>query len=377
MNAPRFRIDEIRQRVGISRFEFCQPAPVQHGGGQRVAALGQPFQHIGTGAPGAGFGFLAARQTHFVKENIAKLLGAGNVEFFTGQRIYLILHGRHFLGKFTRQARQHRPVNQHTLALHIRDHLHQRPLGAFINTRHTLRRQPRLQTQPQAQRDIGIFGRISGRLIDRHAVEGNLVFARPQQFLDRDWRMVQKPLRQFIHSMTVRSGSQRIGNQHGVINRRNRHAAATQHLQVKFGVLQNFQNGRIRQHGCQQGECRLLVQLFGRFGTQIQPVTGPVCQWHIARLARCHGQRNADQTTLHGIQPIGFSIHRDNTATRGARHPVLQFIGFCHACIGRHIQRRHFGRWAGAGALPVGLRRPRLRVSGIFFGTARLGRQRF
>ena len=189
--------------------------------------------------------------------------------------------------------------------------------------------------------------------------------------------MIQKPLRQFIHPMTVCPGSQRIGNQHGVINRRNGHTAATQHLQVKFGVLQNFQNRCIGQHRCQQGKRGFLVELFGCFGTQIKSVSGPVRQRHIARFARCHGQRNANQPTLHGVQPVGFSIHGDNTATHGAHHPVLQLICLCHACIGRHIESRHPGRRAGTGALSVNQRFARLRVHSVIFSTARLGRQCF
>ena len=67
------------------------------------------------------------------------------------------------------EARQHLPVDRDAAPLHARQHRHQRPLQRLVDVGHVLGDQARLEHVPQPQRHVGVFGRVFGRLLDRHA----------------------------------------------------------------------------------------------------------------------------------------------------------------------------------------------------------------
>ena len=177
---PVSRMDKFGQRIRIGRFQLGEAAPIKHQLRQRHTLSGEAFQHIGTGAPSAGFGFLATGQAHFVKQDFAQLFGAGNVEAFACRFVNLGFHRCHFLRELARQARQHSAVNRHPFGFHFAQHLNQWPLRRLINTHHMIGQQARLQMLIKPQSDIGIFCRIGGRFIYRHLVKSDLVFAAAQ-----------------------------------------------------------------------------------------------------------------------------------------------------------------------------------------------------
>ena len=247
MNAPGFGVDKFGQRIRIGRFQLGEAAPIKHQLGQRNPLRGEAFQHIGTGAPSAGFGFLATGQAHFVKQDFAQLFGAGNIEAFACRFVNLGFHCRHFLRKLARQARQHGAVNRHAMRFHRAQHFNQWPLRGLINAYHMVSQQARLQMFIKPQGDIGIFRRIGRRFVYRHLVKSDLAFAAAQQFFNRYRRMAEIFLRQRIHAMPMMTGVERIRHQHGVVKAVYYQPITGENLRVEFGVLQNLFNRRVSQ----------------------------------------------------------------------------------------------------------------------------------
>jgi len=72
--------------------------------------------------------------------------------------------------------------------------------------------------------------------------------------------------------MRMPSGVQRIGNHHGVIDRRKNFDAGTvQHLDAEFGIMQNFQNRGIRQQRPQRLQNLAYRQLRGVIQAELMP----------------------------------------------------------------------------------------------------------
>ena len=91
MDAPGFGVDMVLQRIGIGGFQLRQLPPVQHPRRQVMPFGGQVFQHIGPGGIGPGLALDATGQAELVEQDLAQLLGAADVEAFTGQGMDLCL----------------------------------------------------------------------------------------------------------------------------------------------------------------------------------------------------------------------------------------------------------------------------------------------
>src|SRR5690606_31886888 len=108
------------------------------------------------------------------EENLADLPRAAEVERLAGQFMSLRFERSHALSEFTGQFRQAITVDEDAGALHVGDHRDERPVLRLVDGGHTLARKARLEVQPQAKRDISVFGGIAGRLVERDLVEGKL-----------------------------------------------------------------------------------------------------------------------------------------------------------------------------------------------------------
>src|SRR5438552_898028 len=100
----RGRIDEARQRVGISRFQLRDLTPVENLLRQLVALLGELFEHARTGRPLAGLGPCAASQAELAEQDIADLLGTAGIDRFAGELVDLAFEPDGFLRKLARQT---------------------------------------------------------------------------------------------------------------------------------------------------------------------------------------------------------------------------------------------------------------------------------
>ena len=110
MHPPGLGVYMGLKRVGIGRFQLRELPPVQHRRRKFRRLWGDilkrrdVFQHIGAGRIGAGLALLAALDPHPVKENLAQLLGAADVERFASKVLNLRLKPCHLLREGVRHA---------------------------------------------------------------------------------------------------------------------------------------------------------------------------------------------------------------------------------------------------------------------------------
>ena len=146
----RLGMDVARKRVGIGGFELGQLPPVDDLARQLMAHGGQVLEHLGRGRPLPGLGLRAARQAHLAEQDVAQLLGRADIEAFAGQFLDFRFQRRGALRQFARQPRQDLPVDADAALFHAHQHRGQRTLQPFIDPRHAVRSEARLQKHARA-----------------------------------------------------------------------------------------------------------------------------------------------------------------------------------------------------------------------------------
>ena len=152
MHAPGFGVDLLRQRIGIGGFQFRHAAPFQNLGDDFMPCFRQRFQHIGRGRISAGLALAAARQTHFAEQHIAQLLRRADIERMPGEFVNFLF--QRFAGAWRSRSlccAQNFGIDAHADAFPSAPRRNQRPFDAFINARHMLLRDLRLEQMPEAQ----------------------------------------------------------------------------------------------------------------------------------------------------------------------------------------------------------------------------------
>jgi hypothetical protein len=189
-----------------------------------------------------GLGFRTTRQIHLVKQDLAQLLGRTDIEVLPGQLLDFCFECCRALRQFARQPRQDLPVNLDAALLHSHQNRCQRPLEPLVDACHAFRNQPYFQDMPKPECHFGIFGRISGCLVDRHLRKRDRVLARAGHILVADCLVAQPALRKRIHAMPALARIEHIGQQHGVIETRNFDVVLRHHQHVVFEVLPDLEN---------------------------------------------------------------------------------------------------------------------------------------
>lgn len=193
----------------------------------------------------AGLRLRSAGKAHLTEQNIAELLRRADGEGLAGQPIDLVLEGRGPLRQLAGEARENLPVDGDAALLHMREHGDQRPFEPFINARQTLGGKPRLQDVPEAERDVGVLGRIGGRLVDVDEVEAHRRLAGAGNVLVGDRRVAEPTFRERIHAVHAVAGIDHIGHQHRVVEALHGNAVPLHDEIVVFQVLGDLQHGRV------------------------------------------------------------------------------------------------------------------------------------
>ena len=155
----------------------------------------------------------------------------------------------------------------------------------------------------QPQGHIGILGRIFGRFRHRHAVEGDFILALAGDLAERDRRVGEMQLRQFVHAVAVQAAFQDIGNQHRVIDGIEPDAALEKDQRIIFEILPHFQNRRVLQQRLQPGDhIRLRHLEDGVIAVELKAIAAAMTARDVAGLTRRHRQRDATQARLHGVE---------------------------------------------------------------------------
>src|SRR5262249_3215880 len=148
VDAVRAGVDVTWQRVGIGRFELRNLSPVENFPWQRVALLGQVLQGPGPGRPLAGLGLGTAGKSKLAEQNIAELFRAARIERLAGERPDFALALTRALRDFTRQPREHLPIDRDPAPLHAREHRNDGPLQRLVDAAHALAGDARLEQLP-------------------------------------------------------------------------------------------------------------------------------------------------------------------------------------------------------------------------------------
>ena len=170
-------------------------------------------------------------------------------------------------------------------------------LERLVDRRHPFSGKTRLQRHPQPQRHVGVFGRVFGRLVERHGGERLLGFlgARrvPHRLRERHARVAEVALGESVHSVRVAAAVEHIGEQHRIVEGRDLDAVVLHHQRVVLDVLPDLQDGRVFEQRADDFE-----RFGGRelrrasIGAAEQIVSGTrMPQRHVAGFARRNGER--------------------------------------------------------------------------------------
>lgn len=97
----------------------------------------------------------------------------------------------------------------------------------------------------QPQRHVGVFGGVSGRFFDRHAVHRDLADPFADQLFDRYRRIVQQRAGEVIHAVPGFGVQQVVDNHRVVKHTAHLGAGAAQHHDVEFDVLPDFSDSLV------------------------------------------------------------------------------------------------------------------------------------
>jgi hypothetical protein len=151
---------------------------------------------------------------------------------------------------------------------------------------------PGLEHVPKPQRDVGILGGVWRCLVQRHEVERHLGFAGAGDLLERDGLQTEMFFGQLVHAVPVQAGVQRVGQQHGVVNRSDVYAEAGKHRQIVLEVLADLQDAGVFEHRLECGQHVGFRQLLQVAAAKVQPIRCAVAGGDVARLAGLDRQRD-------------------------------------------------------------------------------------
>src|SRR5262249_49151240 len=107
--------------------------------------------------------------------------------------------------------------------------------------------------------------------------------------------MAKVPLGKRIKPMLTTSAVEGVGDEQGVVDGAELDPVAAQHQTVVLEVLPDFEDRRILQERFQEVERRSEWHLFEDAVAEIETAAGAMSERHVARPARCHRERKADE----------------------------------------------------------------------------------
>ena len=174
--------------------------------------------------------------------------------------------------------------------------------------------------------------------------------------------------------MGVQAAGEDVGEQHGVVDRRQRDAVPRQNVRIELDVVADLQDGVVLQQAFQQHQGAIAGDLPGGW---LQHVGGAVAERHVAGASRCQCQRHAGDLGAHRIERGGLDIDGDEPLRPRRLDPADQ-IGLVlrrlvvrlDGSLGSRCRSRRQPRGGGAG----GRARRRQRAAGLQPGDDRAER---
>ena len=176
-----------------------------------------------------------------VEQDVAELLGRGQVEGLAGQFVGLRFEGHDLLADFVALAGQRVAVDQDAGALHLPDDLAGRHFEVVVDVRKTaFPGELRVQRLMDAQRDVGVLGRVGRGALDIDLIEADLLGAFAAQVFVGDGGESEVAAAQLAEVVAL-VRFQHVGLEHGVVgDPGQRDAVVGEDVLVVLGVLQHF-----------------------------------------------------------------------------------------------------------------------------------------
>ena len=207
------------------------------------------IEQVGARLPLPRFRALAAGKFQIVEQEFAELLRRAEIELVSGKPVDFLFEPHGTLRKGTGEARKDGAIDLDAGVLHRQDGRNQRPFERLVDRRQPLSGKTRLQRHPQPQRHVGVFGRVFGRLVERHGGKRLLGLFGARRMLhrlrERHARVAEVALGENIHSVPVAATVEHIGEQHRIVEGRDLDAVVLHHQRVVLDVLSDLQHGRV------------------------------------------------------------------------------------------------------------------------------------
>ena len=239
-------------------------------------------------------------------------------------------------GEFGGEAGQNGAVDQDPLALHGGEHRRKRALQRLVDCHLALRHETRPEQHPEAERDVGILGRILRRAVERYAVESQHVLAGARDFLEGDRLVAEMLFGKLVHAMAILAGFDGVGHEHRVVEIDEFDPGLGEDEKIVFEILPDLEDRGILQQGLQRRDRVCLRDLLQRArAAEIEPVAGAMADGDVARLARRQRQRDARELRLHRIERSRFGIDTNMALLECGGDPAFQHLDLDNCLVVR------------------------------------------
>lgn len=257
-----------------------------------------------------GLALLAPLVTELVEQDLAKLLGAADSEFLSGESVDLALQPRDLAGELLGQLRQPHAVHLDPLALHPRDHRDQRAIDPFVDAAAPLNRKARLEHRMEPPGDVRILGGVLRRPVERHLAEQDRLLAGAAQVLEGDGIVIEVALAQLVHAVAASDtllaapGIEVEADYHRVVDGAHVDPGPRQHVAIILAVVEDLEDRFVLQQRLQRSERLCHRHLLGLLGEHVSaaPPDVVMTERDVAGIVRPEGEAHPDQFGAHRIE---------------------------------------------------------------------------
>jgi hypothetical protein len=270
-------------------------------------------------------------------KRISRSCGIGvDVELHPRLLVDLPLQPRQVVAKPQAEVGEEAVVDGDALPLHLRQHLDERDLDLAEEAVQLQLFQLRLELAAQPERDVGVLAGVAAGGGERHLGEGDLALPLAGHVGIGGGAVVEVLQRQRVEPMLAPAGVQQVAGDHRVEgDAPHRNPAAAQHQQVVLQVLPHLLHRGVLQHGDQRLHRRVVErgEVAHRLPLRLHPLHlpllrswMPVAERQIERLARLHGQGDADQLGPHRVQPARLGVEGHTPTLTDAGDEVVDLV---------------------------------------------------
>ena len=238
------RVDALRELVDVGGLELRDGAVVEDGRDDLVLP-GEALEDVLGGGPVAGGGLGGGGEPEALEEDAPELLRGVDVERPAGE----LVDARDEPGELLREdagvAREGVDVDADAGVLHVGEDGDERVLGLVVGAPRAALADDRLERAVEAQRHVGVLGRVFGDALRGDPVHRELALAaRADERLDRDRVVAQELARERVHPVALRRVDDVVREHRVGDRRRDLDAERAQNVDVELRVVRALGLGR-------------------------------------------------------------------------------------------------------------------------------------